>query len=70
MVPWTRMFCATACWFISTLLLVTTAAYYLPEVKTAAISFVPLLLYIACLGVGAVAVIVGVLAFWLWVWLR
>lgn len=66
---WPRLLCAVVCWLLTMLMLFTIAHYYLPPVP---INMGLLMELLRVLGMSAAVVIllVGTLAFWLWVWVR
>ena len=66
---WPRLLCATVSWLLTMLALLAIANYYWLPVPVSMSLLVRLLQALAA-GVTSIIVMVGTLAFWLWVWIR
>lgn len=64
-----RVFYAVICWFVTALPVLILIKYYTADMPTL-VSLWQRILYTTGLGSLILVVIVGLLYFWIWVWLR
>ena len=67
---WPRLLIAVVCWFMSILVVIVLADYYLIPLTQQYTSILSRLIYVLVASTGILMVIASTLVFWFWVWMR